>query len=186
MKRTVLIDFDGVIHSYASGWQGKQNIPDDPNPGAIEFLRTLIAEEDIEPVIWTSRVYWKDDSELAAAEEAIQAIHNWLYLNGLSPEEVDALPITSAKPPAVLLIDDRAFKFEGVFPSSNFIREFKPWPKDQPIPQESAFGERFTTRSPEEPDLRARVQYLIDNWPIELPDGGITFPDGDFWPETKS
>ena len=129
--RTVLIDFDGVLHSYSSGWQGKQNIPDDPNPGAIQFLRDLIAEEDIEPIIWTSRVYWKDDSEYAAAEQAMQAIKNWLYLNGLSPEEVEALQITSFKPPAVLLIDDRAYKFEGMFPTSHFIRNFKPWPKDQ-------------------------------------------------------
>ena len=31
-------------------------------------------------------------------------------------------------------------------------------------------------------DLIQRVQYLVDNWPAELPDGGITFPDGKFWP----
>ena len=74
--RTVLIDFDGVLHSYSSGWQGKQNIPDDPNPGAIQFLRDLLAEEDIEPIIWTSRVYWKDDSEYAAAEQAMQVSPN--------------------------------------------------------------------------------------------------------------
>ena len=32
--------------------------------------------------------------------------------------------------------------------------------------------------------LSVKVQYLIDSWPTPLEDGGITFPDGDFWPRT--
>lgn len=38
-------------------------------------------------------------------------------------------------------------------------------------------------------DLRERVQYLVDNWPVPVEDGGITFPDGEFWeqqPESPS
>lgn len=31
---------------------------------------------------------------------------------------------------------------------------------------------------------RAKLQFLVDNWPQPLEDGGITFPDGDFWPQT--
>lgn len=34
-------------------------------------------------------------------------------------------------------------------------------------------------------DLHAKIQYLIDSWPGPLPDGGITFPDGDFWPVSE-
>jgi hypothetical protein len=34
-------------------------------------------------------------------------------------------------------------------------------------------------------DLRAKVQFLVDNWPGGLPDKGFTFPDGDFWPITE-
>ncbi len=30
-------------------------------------------------------------------------------------------------------------------------------------------------------DLRERVQYLVDHWPVSVEDGGITFPDGEFW-----
>ena len=37
--KTILLDFDGVIHSYTSGWKGAGVIPDPPVPGAIDFLR---------------------------------------------------------------------------------------------------------------------------------------------------
>ncbi len=30
MKQTVVFDFDGVIHSYTSGWKGATVIPDPP------------------------------------------------------------------------------------------------------------------------------------------------------------
>ena len=41
-KPTVVFDFDGVIHSYTSGWKGTTEIPDPPVPGireAIEHIR---------------------------------------------------------------------------------------------------------------------------------------------------
>ena len=34
--KTVVFDFDGVVHSYTSGWQGEDTIPDPPVPG-IKF-----------------------------------------------------------------------------------------------------------------------------------------------------
>lgn len=34
-------------------------------------------------------------------------------------------------------------------------------------------------------ELEARVQFLVDNWPGALRDGGITFPDGLLWPATQ-
>lgn len=143
--RTVLIDFDGVLHSYTSGWQGKSNIPDAPNPGAIDFLRDLIAHPRIEPIIWTSRVHVGTAlHEATEASNARVAICEWLLTHGLTREEVDQLKITNDKPPAVLIIDDRAFKFEGLFPSVEFIEDFQPWTaEDVPVvPEElGATGE---------------------------------------------
>lgn len=33
-------------------------------------------------------------------------------------------------------------------------------------------------------DVHARLRFVIDSWPVPLEDGGITFPDGDFWVQT--
>ena len=41
-KPILCVDFDGVIHSYASGWKGADAIPDPPVPGAMEFLREAL------------------------------------------------------------------------------------------------------------------------------------------------
>ncbi len=30
-------------------------------------------------------------------------------------------------------------------------------------------------------ELTDKIQYLVDTYPTKLEDGGITFPDGDFW-----
>jgi len=39
----------------------------------------------------------------------------------------------------------------------------------------------FERVSTENEELTTRVQYLVDHWPVPVEDGGITFPDGDFW-----
>lgn len=37
-KKPILnFDFDGVCHSYTSGWQSADTIPDDPVPGLFDF-----------------------------------------------------------------------------------------------------------------------------------------------------
>lgn len=118
MKKRVLIDFDGVLHSYISGWIGGM-IPDDPIPGAITWLRQLIRHPDIEPVIWTSRVH--------NSPHAPMQVRNWLYQSGLTPSEAEEITITSEKLPSHLLIDDRGFQFVGMFPSLQEILNFKPW-----------------------------------------------------------
>ena len=38
----VSVDFDGVLHSFESGWCGITEIPDKPVPGAIVWLRRLV------------------------------------------------------------------------------------------------------------------------------------------------
>lgn len=107
--KTVSVDFDGVIHSYTSGWQGPLTIGDPPVDGALEALRRYI-EEGWRVVISSVRA----ETNLARRE-----IQNWMVRNGLGREYVNQILITPMKERANVYIDDRGFRFEGSFPTPN-------------------------------------------------------------------
>lgn len=117
-KITLAVDFDGVIHSYTSGWKGEDKIPDPPVHDAIPFLGRAVEEFDV--VIYSTRA-----KNLAGRK----AIRDWLEKHGLHEETLEQIKITSGKPPAILYIDDRAYRFEGAFPSMEMIKAFRPWNK---------------------------------------------------------
>lgn len=117
MARTVVFDFDGVIHSYTSGWQGEDAIPDPPVPGIREALKE-IHDAGYEVVVVSTR---------CATIKGHGAIEAWLYDNGLR-EYIDK--VCKEKPPAVAYIDDRAICFDG-HPETLLkkIKNFQPWYK---------------------------------------------------------
>ena len=117
MARTVVFDFDGVIHSYTSGWQGEDAIPDPPVPGIREALKE-IHDAGYEVVVVSTR---------CATIKGHGAIEAWLYDNGLR-EHIDK--VCKEKPPAVAYIDDRAICFDG-HPETLLkkIQNFQPWYK---------------------------------------------------------
>jgi hypothetical protein len=122
------LDFDGVIHSYASGWCGPTNIPDPPVKGAIEWIRSLLGCPenvgigdrylDFVIAIYSSR------SKYPFAKRAMK---NWLMKYGLTKYEIELIKFPLFKPPAFLQIDDRAITFTGKFPSVSEMKAFKPW-----------------------------------------------------------
>lgn len=115
MKQTVVFDFDGVIHSYTSGWQGETVIPDPPVPGIKEAIAEIRAA-GYEVVVASTRT---------ATAKGYGAVRAWLMDNGI---KVDRVCIE--KPPAIVYIDDRAICFDGN-PASLLgkIQTFKPWNK---------------------------------------------------------
>lgn len=137
VKRPILcLDFDGVIHSYTSGWQGPRTIPDAPVQGAILFLREFLEKfcdypEQwgcmVPPGKWELHIYSSRSRYLFARS----AMKKWLVANGLEREWVQILKFPTRKPPAVLTIDDRAICFDGEFPPIPGILAFQPWTKGQ-------------------------------------------------------
>lgn len=115
MKKTVVFDFDGVIHSYKSGWKGETKIPDPPVPGIDRALKSL-HDAGYEVVIVSTR---------CSSVFGRMAIENWLDMYGLT-YLVDR--VCKEKPPAIVYIDDRAICFDGK-PESLLekIQDFKPW-----------------------------------------------------------
>ncbi len=127
-KKIICVDFDGVIHWYRKGWcDGK--IYDEPVPGAIQWLVELVASEEHEVCIYSSRS--KDTDLLHAMKVWIYKqvrIYNLIAFNDATAIQViDRLKFPTEKPPAWLTIDDRAICFTGTFPSISDIDNFKPW-----------------------------------------------------------
>ncbi len=113
----VSVDFDGVLHSYASGWEGAATIPDPPVPGAIAWL--VAVDERFDLAITSVR---------NAHPGGPAAMRAWLRAHGL-PERVlsrIAFPASGVADAAVHL-DDRAYRFEGRFPSFDELGALRPW-----------------------------------------------------------
>jgi hypothetical protein len=111
MKKTIAIDFDGVLHSYKKGWTGY--VPfDEPVPGAIEFLDWLFGLSRFNVAIFSSR---------ARELEGIEGIKAWFKHHGVSEYWIKKMTITDRKPPALVYIDDRGLRFDGNF---QFVKNF--------------------------------------------------------------
>ena len=112
-KKTVVFDFDGVIHSYTSGWQGISVISDPVVPeiqAAINYLRM----EGYAVIVVSTR---------CARPEGMGAVRRYLRDNHIVVDDVVA-----HKPPAVCYIDDRAICFNGdALGLIEKIRACKPW-----------------------------------------------------------
>lgn len=114
-KPTVVFDFDGVIHSYTSGWKGEDNIPDSPVPGIREAIQN-IRLSGYRVVVVSTR---------CCTASGMGAVRYYLRHHDITVDDV-----MSEKPPAVCYIDDRAVCFDG-HPETLLekIVNFKPWNK---------------------------------------------------------
>lgn len=139
MKKPILcLDFDGVLHSYDSGWKGADVIPDPPVPGAMAFLVKSVEVFDVQ--VFSSR---------SNQQGGIEAMQDWLsdhmsshFVKEMMPESgplnmgemvEGALEVLTQikwpkdKPPAMISLDDRARQFTGLFPEPGDLLGFLPW-----------------------------------------------------------
>lgn len=134
-KPILCLDFDGVIHSYSSGWKGADVIPDPPVDGTFEFLFAAIEKFDVQ--IFSSRS--GQDGGIQAMREWLGkwAVDFWIFDQKATAPEADnmaarllaAILWPTEKPRAMVTIDDRALTFTGEWPSIADLLEFKPWNK---------------------------------------------------------
>ena len=128
MRPILCLDFDGVLHSYTSDWQGTAVIPDPPVEGAFEALYKYHEAFDI--YVFSAR---------SSAPVGVEAMRNWMarwdetYRNeapaGERPDYsvVDHIHFVTKKPPAHVTLDDRVITFKGKWPSVKTLQNFKPW-----------------------------------------------------------
>lgn len=153
----LVLDFDGVIHSYSSGWKGARIIPDQPVPGAGKFL--LQAVQRFKVAILSSRshqwggrramkAYVRDVLWQACLAHTDEMEGAWRVTQGTPPDYIPwtaydardvadhihrAISYPFFKPPAHITIDDRALNFDGRWPAITALADFKPWNK-RPAP----------------------------------------------------
>ena len=112
-RKRIVVDFDGVLHSFIGPWTRCDEVNDGPTRGSLEAVQSYI-DAGFEVTVVSAR---------AAHPDGLYAIRVWLDRYGFPP-----LEITHEKLVAVLYIDDRGYHFTGDnFPSVEFLRSFKPW-----------------------------------------------------------
>lgn len=114
--KTIVFDFDGVIHSYMTPWQPTdtvETIKDPPVEGIKEAIDELKAL-GYEIIVVSTR---------CAEPAGVEAIKNYLNKYNIVVDNIMA-----TKPPAVCYVDDRAVCFDGN-PQRllNQIKAFIPW-----------------------------------------------------------
>lgn len=110
MTRTICLDFNGVLDTYA-GWVDNGNGTEyPPRPGVQEFLEEL-NRRGYRPIICT-----------VISQHAVM---EWLKRHGLW-DLVHA--VTNIKPAAIAYVDDRAIRFNGDYDSVlEELDNFKPY-----------------------------------------------------------
>ncbi len=129
-KPILCLDFDGVLHSYTSGWKGASEIPDAPVPGAMRFL--MEASEHFQIAIFSSRSN-QEGGSIAMQIWLLKHLRAWYESENLPPEGFTKLLLNiewpKAKPAAMVTLDDRALTFDGTWPDIQMLKDFKPWNK---------------------------------------------------------
>lgn len=126
-KPILCLDFDGVIHSYTSGWQGVAEIPDEPVEGAIAFMLAALNYFSVQ-IYSTRSAYPQGRAAMRAWLRTHAQAAWWPTPDGPGLEDI-MFPDT--KPPALVTIDDRALTFTGEWPTTASLLAFKPWNKKQ-------------------------------------------------------
>lgn len=115
VKKIIVLDFDGVIHSYKNRWINEKVIPDPPVDGVKEAIEKLRKKY---------RVFVKS-VRCMMSDAGLEAVKAYLDKHGIVVDSV----VKEIPRNASLLVDDRVLTFSGDW-SDGFLEQidnFKPW-----------------------------------------------------------
>lgn len=131
-RKSIAVDFDGVLHQWDGEWRGHHVIPGKPIHGAIDWLHELMQTYDV--FIFTTRAQtFRGRFFIRIWLRKHTAQNKWDdWYNSKGPTRgLRHVRVTDRKRRALVYIDDRAFRFTGNnFPSINRIRGLRPWWKE--------------------------------------------------------
>jgi len=141
MRKPILcLDFDGVLHSYSSGWKGADVIPDPPTDGMAAFLDKAVDFFDVQ--IFSSRTHQPGGVDAMKRFIWDALAHHFDCPFAGDPRGFDralavrdAISYPTEKPAAMVSIDDRALCFTGNWADFDPQRllEFQPWNKSKSL-----------------------------------------------------
>lgn len=115
-RQRILLDLDGTLHAYTSGWVGEGVVADEPVPGTLNWLIGLVDRYEV--AIFSTR---------CRQAGGVLQVRRWLHLHGVPAETVERLQFTAEKLPAHLAIDDRCLRFTGEPIDERDLEAFRPW-----------------------------------------------------------
>jgi hypothetical protein len=120
-KLILLLDFDGCVHSYKSGWLGATVITDPPVPGVMGWLEVALLHFDV--CIYSAR---------SSTEEGRKAMYEYVRKHAGPKSSIpEKVRFVAEKPYCFITIDDRCVCFEGNWSSKRFdpenLLKFKSW-----------------------------------------------------------
>ena len=103
MKKTIVFDFDGVIHTGYTGWKDG-SIYGNIDIDLIEYIKLLMKDYYI--VISSNR----------PARQIVEHLNDNMFWN-----KDNVVGVTNEKPVGVLYIDDRGYRYDGLKNLRKFI-----------------------------------------------------------------
>lgn len=141
----ILMDFDGVINSYKTGWHGWHIVQDAPVPGVLEWMaeaqakghKLSIYSMRTADAAYLERYDQEDGKTLYTLsrirDEAITVVKKWLEVWSINKGvnlKVNEIGFPFGKPHFDVYIDDRGWRANGpdTLPSlDNLAAEVEPW-----------------------------------------------------------
>lgn len=137
-KKIICIDFDGTLHSHRSKHPNMREVIDPP------VIDTVTGKSSIDWLMEFMDTYCDVPDSVADMAPAgtcevhifsarsrhwggRKAMKKWLIKNGFDLRYLEMIKFPLTKPVVHLIVDDRAFHFQGTFPTGEYIENFKPW-----------------------------------------------------------